>query len=98
MITLPSTTTDTKTWEIGHMAVSPSALEITLFYMHYRAPEASNRPDFRNIILLLLENKSFVLCIPSADKSSHPLASVLGAPLEGGHKMYTAAQNTYISR
>ena len=60
-----------------------------------RAKDPSSRPEFRGVLLSLLENKGLVLKIPLEDMSSHPLAGVLGAPLVAGHKMYTTAQNRY---
>ena len=56
-----------------------------------------DRPEFREILLGLLENESVVLVIPPEDKATHPQAGVLGAPLEAGQRMYSALQNTYNS-
>ena len=47
------------------------------------------------MLLSLLEDKSVVLKVPSEASRSHPLASVLGAPLEAGASMYMDLQNTY---
>lgn len=61
-----------------------------------RSDTPSDRPGFREMLLFLLENKSVVLHIPPQDMTSHPLAGVLGAPLEAGEKMYTELQNAHI--
>ncbi len=60
-----------------------------------RHPETSQRLCFRDIVLTLIGNEKMVLSIPEKDSSTHPLAGVLGAPLETGENMYIQLQNTY---
>ncbi len=47
-------------------------------------------------MLTLTGTKEAVLSIPEEDSSTHPLAGVLGAPLEAGENVYTQLQNRYI--
>ena len=54
------------------------------------------RPSFRELFLALTGDKSQVLLIPQADGETHPLAGVLGSPLEAGKKLYKELQNKYI--
>ena len=65
-------------------------------FTHYRHPETSLRPGFRDIVLTLVGSEQMVLNIPEEDSSSNPLAGVLGAPLEAGENMYTDLQKRYI--
>ena len=62
----------------------------------YRHPTATDRPSFRELFLALTGEKSQVLHIPQTDDEIHPLAGVLGSPLEAGKNMYKDLQNKYI--
>ena len=60
-----------------------------------RHSESSQRPGFRDIVLMLVGSEKMVLSIPEEDSSTNPLAGVLGAPLEAGKNMYSQLQNRY---
>ena len=53
------------------------------------------RPSFRELFLALTGDISQVLLIPQTDGEIHPLAGVLGSPLEAGKNMYKDLQNKY---
>ena len=61
----------------------------------FRNPEPRERPDFNDIMLLLLQPDKSILVIPEKDLGTHPQAGVLGAPLEAGEGMYTDLQKSY---
>ncbi|XP_064386574.1 ephrin type-A receptor 3-like [Halichondria panicea] len=63
--------------------------------MHCWHSESSQRPGFRDIVLMLVGSEKMVLSIPKEDSSTNPLAGVLGAPLEAGKNMYSQLQNRY---
>lgn len=63
-----------------------------------RNPVASNRPAFREILLILLGSSEEVLSIPPAAVDTHHLAGVLGSPLDAGESMYKDLQYRYASR
>ena len=56
----------------------------------------SQRPSFRDIVLILVGSEEMVLNIPEEDSSTNPLAGVLGAPLEAGENMYSDLQRRYV--
>ena len=56
----------------------------------------SQRPSFRDIVLILVGSEEMVLNIPEEDSSTNPLAGVLGAPLEAGENMYSDLQRKYV--
>ncbi len=60
-----------------------------------RHSESSQRPGFRDIVLMLVGSEEMVLSIPEEDASTNPLAGVLGAPLEAGENMYSQLQSRY---
>ena len=60
-----------------------------------RHSESSQRPGFRDIVLMLVGSEKMVLNIPEEDSSTNLLAGVLGAPLEAGKNMYSQLQNRY---
>ena len=61
-----------------------------------RNPAKSKRPNFRTILLNLLENEEDVLSIPQEALDTHQLAGVLGSPLKAGERMYEDLQTKYI--
>ena len=61
----------------------------------YRNPVATNRPGFREVLLSLLGTPEEVLSIPREALDTHPLAGVLGSPLEAGENMYPDLHNQY---
>ena len=54
----------------------------------HRNPASDQRPKFRELLLSLLNDKDDVLAIPQKALDTHPLAGVLGSPLEAGEGMY----------
>ena len=58
--------------------------------------DSHNRPQFRDIHLILSQNDEHVLKIPDKDLQTHSQAGVLGAPLEAGENMYIDIQKTYV--
>ncbi len=73
---------------------------ILMIYCHNpkpRAPEANQRPHFRDILLLILENEEVVLDIPQDVISCDPQAVTLGASLHLGLNLYKDIQNCYFT-
>ena len=67
-------------------------------YKHaHRNPFPNSRPSFREILATMLEEEETVLTIPKKDAFTHKQASMLGAVLTAGEKMYKVLQNTYIA-
>ncbi len=64
--------------------------------MYYRSPKTGDRPDFRNILVSLLEKKHIVLHVPVSEESLHPKAYSLGGPLMAGFELYPSLQKTYL--
>ena len=56
-----------------------------------------NRPEFREVLLSLLGNPEEMTSIPLEALDSHPLAGVLGSPLEAGENMYSDLQSQYYT-
>ena len=54
------------------------------------------RPKFSDLALILVSDRKVVLTIPQEELATHPLAGVLGAPLEAGEGMYLDLQNRYV--
>ena len=54
------------------------------------------RPKFSDLALILVSDRKVVLAIPQEELTTHPLAGVLGAPLEAGEGMYLDLQNRYV--
>ena len=63
----------------------------------FRNPETRERPDFNDIMLVLLRTDKNILVIPEKDLATHPQAGVLGAPLEAGEGMYADLRNSYAT-
>ena len=72
----------------------PKIIE-TYIVVAYRHPVPKKRPDFHDIMLLLLQHDTSVLKIPKEALGSHPQAGKLGAVLEAGKNMYPDLQNKY---
>ena len=62
----------------------------------FRNPLAADRPEFRQILLSLLDNPDGVLSIPQEDLETHQLAGVLGSVLEAGENMYCGLRDRYL--
>ena len=63
----------------------------------YRNPSTGVRPKFREVLLTLIDDQECVLAIPQQDLDTHPLAGVLGSPLEAGDGMYSDLKLKYQS-
>ena len=68
---------------------------LSIHIYNYRNPVAAHRPGFREVLLSLLGSPEEVLSIPPESLDTHPLAGVLGSPLEAGENMYSDLQNQY---
>ena len=66
------------------------------WFVAYRNPDKSARPQFREIVQTLSQSEDELLFVPEGVTRAHPQASVLGAPLEAGRDLYTQLQNTYM--
>ena len=60
-----------------------------------RHPVASERPNFHEIMVSLLQPNKNILTIPETALSSHPQAGSLGGTLKAGENMYPEIQNCY---
>lgn len=59
---------------------------------------ASERPDYKTMLRVLISNKEAVLSIPHEEiTKDHGQAGVLGAPLEVGRFLYTSLQDSHNS-
>lgn len=61
----------------------------------YRHPNTQARPEFKRILLDLVDREDLVLKVPKKDSASHKLAGLVGGPLEAGANMYTDLQWKY---
>jgi len=64
----------------------------------HRHPRPSSRPNFKDILLCLLEDEERVLKIPISDASTNVQAIVLGSALKAGEYMYADLQHRYHVR
>lgn len=69
---------------------------IYCLFTDFRNPSSSDRPKFREMVLVLIGKEEDVLYIPQEALDSHRLAGVLGAPLEAGSDMYPELERTYL--
>lgn len=61
----------------------------------YRNPRPLSRPNFKEILNVLLKDETQTLQIPVKDACTHEAAILLGSGLEAGTYMYTDLQHTY---
>ena len=61
----------------------------------YRNPRPLSRPNFKEILNVLLKNETQTLQIPVKDACTHEAAILLGSKLEASTYMYTDLQHTY---
>ena len=66
-----------------------------MFCESSRHPDASSRPQLRDVLKGLLGNVDEVLAIPPEDVPADSQAAVLGAPLDKATHLYQDLQNTY---
>ena len=64
----------------------------------HRHPHPSSRPNFKDILLCLLEDEERVLKIPISDASTNEQAIILGSALRAGEYMYADLQYRYHVR
>ena len=70
---------------------------ILLNVILHRHHTPSLRPNFRDLLAVMLDDEATILDIPVGDASSNEHASTLGASLEAGKGMYTNLQQVYLS-
>ena len=70
---------------------------ITICDISCRHPSPAARPKYREILTVLLGEEYKVLSIPTEDASTSAQASLLGAPIEEGEKMYLDLQGQYLA-
>ena len=63
----------------------------------FRHPDPKKRPNFNDIMLVLLQQDQTILNIPEEDLSTHHQAGILGSNLNAGENMYKMLQNTYTT-
>ena len=61
----------------------------------YRNPASHDRPNFRTLLLRLIDTEELVLSIPQEDLDTHPQAGLLGSALTAGERMFNDLQNRY---
>ena len=61
----------------------------------HRHPNTQVRPEFKRILLDLVDREDLVLKVPKKDSQTHKLAGLVGGPLEAGANMYTDLQWKY---
>ena len=61
-----------------------------------RHPRTSSRPTFSTLLHTLSQNPTTLLNWTEEDRNVHPLAAVLGAPLEAGLGLYIDLQQVYV--
>ena len=66
-----------------------------MFCESSRHPDASSRPQPRDVLKGLLGNVDEVLAIPPEDVPADSQAAVQGAPLDKATHLYQDLQNTY---
>lgn len=79
--------------------MAPIALERSIVILHLitcRHPNSSDRPKFREMVLILIGEEDEVLLIPPEALLSHTMAGALGSPLDTGMDMYPELEMTYI--
>ena len=62
-----------------------------------RNPRPLSRPNFKDILNVLLKNEIQTLQIPVRDASTHDAAIILGAKLEASKYMYMELQHAYVA-
>ena len=61
-----------------------------------RHPDASSRPQPKDVLRALLRNVDEVMAVPAEDVPEDSQAAVLGAPLHTSTQLYPHLQNTYM--
>ena len=62
-----------------------------------RHPDASCRPQPRDLLLALVRDVAELMEVPVEDVPAGSQAAVLGAPLNAASQLYTQLQNMYTS-
>ena len=63
----------------------------------HRHPESSGRPSFADLVSDLSQSEGELLVWSEQDRSCHPQAAMLGAPMEAGAPLYPLLQNSYMA-
>ena len=63
---------------------------------NFRHPNPHKRPEFRDVLLQLVQDEATLLHIPVGDASTSQQASQLGSPLTAGEYMYSDLQRAYL--
>ena len=71
-------------------------MEALIIEFYFRHPNTTDRPKFREMVLVLIGEEDEVLFIPPEAASSHRMAETLGSPLNTGMDMYPELEMTYI--
>lgn len=74
-----------------------SILRCLLSCFLHRNPRPLSRPNFKEILNVLLKDETQTLQIPVKDACTHEAAILLGSELEAGNYMYTDLQHTYAT-
>ena len=64
--------------------------------MSCRHPNPQRRPEFRHIIVKLVQDEASLLHIPVGDASTSQQASQLGSHLSAGEYMYSELQKAFL--
>ena len=72
-----------------------SLVTVCVCVCHVRHPDASSRPQPRDVLKGLLGNVDEVLAIPAEDVPAGSQAAILGAPLDRATHLYQDLQNMY---
>ena len=70
---------------------------LVLIFHVSRAPLPQDRPDFRRLLIQLVDNKSHILSHDKSHKLPHPQARRLGAPLDSAEDLYPELQRQYLN-
>ena len=70
---------------------------IILLYHDCRHPEARCRPNFHDLMSVLLQESDTIFDIPKEDLATHPSAGYLGADIKAGENMYIQLQKMYYN-
>lgn len=96
-IASPPTHVRTCSYLTKPLLVTVRKLSSLLATFYLRNPRPLSRPNFKDILNVLLRNEIQTLQIPVRDASTHDAAIILGAKLEASKYMYLELQHTYVA-
>ena len=76
---------------------APSNSQLLPTPLFCRHPDASCRPQPRDLLLALVRDVDELMEVPVEDVPAGSQAAVLGAPLNAASQLYTQLQNMYTS-